>query len=164
MKAVRVALGALGLAAIAFGARGVVTGGVATDRPVTATWLLAGVLGHDLVLLPLLAVAGWLLTRLVPAPVRAPVQAGLLVAGVLVLVTVPLLLDRGDRTNPSSTPLDYPRNLAIVLGVVAAGTAVAVAVRLLRGPRPGEPPARLRRPGPGPAAPEQPVGSESAAE
>ena len=43
------------------------TGGVATDRPVTATWLVGGALLHDLVLVPVVAVAGGLVTRAVPA-------------------------------------------------------------------------------------------------
>ncbi|MFL6129233.1 MAG: hypothetical protein ACJ73E_09215 [Mycobacteriales bacterium] len=131
----RVGLGALGIAAIGYGGRGVLTGGVATDWPVTATWLLAGVLLHDLVAVPVVAVAGWLVTRLVPAPIRPVVRGGLAVAVLVTVVALPVVSGRGDPGNPSSTPLDYPRNLALVLLAVAAGTAV-LAVRRHRKLRP----------------------------
>ena len=131
----RVGLGTLGIAAIGYGGWGVLTGGVATDPPVTAAWLLAGALLHDLVLVPLVAVAGWLVTRTVPATVRPVVRAGLAVAGLVTVVALPVLSGRGDPANPSSTPLDYPRNLVLVLLAVAAATAVVAAVRARRGRR-----------------------------
>ena len=104
------------------------TGGVATDWPVTAVWLLAGVLLHDLVLVPAVAVVGWLVTRLVPGPLRPVVRGGLVVAALVTIVALPVVSGRGDPANPSSTPLDYPRNLALVLLAVALGTVV-LAVR-----------------------------------
>ena len=129
MRAWRVGLGAVGIAAVGYGGWGVLTGGVATDWPVTAAWLLAGVLLHDLVLVPLVAAAGWLVTRVVPAPVRPVVRGGLVVAALVTVVALPVVSGRGDPGNPSSTPLDYPRNLALVLLAVALGTAAVVAVR-----------------------------------
>jgi hypothetical protein len=135
VRAWRIGLGALGIVAIGYGGWGVLTGGVATDRLVTAAWLLAGVLLHDLVLVPLVAAAGWLVTRAVPATVRPVVRAGLAVAGLVTVVTLPVVSGRGDPANPSSTPLDYPRNLALVLLAVAAATAAVAAVRARRSRR-----------------------------
>ena len=108
------------------------TGGVATDWPVTATWLVGGVLLHDLVLVPAVAVVGWLVTRAVPAGARPVVRGGLLVGAVLTLVALPVLTGRGGAGNPSSTPLDYPRNLALILLAVAVLTAVLAAARVVR--------------------------------
>lgn len=131
----RIGLGIVGIAAVGYGGWGVLTGGVATDWPVTAAWLLAGVLLHDLALVPVVAAAGWLLTRVVPADVRPVVRGGLVVAALVTVVALPVVSGRGDPDNPSSTPLDYPRNLALVLLAVAAATAV-LAVRRHRRVRP----------------------------
>ncbi len=138
MRRWRYGLGAAGLAAVLFGLRGLVTGGVATHWPVTVVWLVAGVLVHDLVLVPLLAAAGWVLARLVPAPARPVVRGGLLVAAVMTLVALPVLSGRGDASNPSLTPLDYPRNWAILLALTAV---VTVSLTVPRWRRPA------RRPG-----------------
>jgi len=135
VRAWRTGLGLIGIAAIAYGGWGVLTGGVATDWPVTAVWLLTGVLLHDLVLVPVVAVAGWLVTRLVPAGIRPVVRGGLVVAALVTVVALPVVSGRGDPGNPSSTPLDYPRNLALVLLAVAATTAL-LAVRRRRRVRP----------------------------
>lgn len=128
MRTWRVALGAAGVLAVAFGLRGVLRGGVATDWPATAAWLLAGPLLHDLLLFPAVAAVGWVLSRVVPAAVWPVVRGGLLVAAAVTAVAVPVLTGRGDPRNPSLTPLDYPRNYAIVLAVVAGVTAL-LAVR-----------------------------------
>lgn len=131
----RIGLGVLGIVAVGYGGWGVLTGGVATDWPVTAGWLLAGVLLHDLVLVPVVALAGWSVTRLVRPAVRPVVRAGLLVAALVTVVALPVVSGRGDAANPSSTPLDYPRNLALVLLAVAVITT-ALAVRRRRRVRP----------------------------
>jgi hypothetical protein len=129
VRAWRLGLGAAGLAAVAYGGWGVLTGGVATSWRATLAWGVAAALLHDLLLVGLVAAAGWLVGRLVPARVRPVVQGGLLVAGVLTLVALPVVTGRGDPTNPSTTPLDYPRNLVLVLLAVAAVTAVLAARR-----------------------------------
>jgi hypothetical protein len=137
VRAWRVALGAAGVLAIAFGLRGVLTGGVATDWPVTLTWLVAGPLLHDLVLVPVVAAAGWVVARVVPAAVRPVVRGGLVVAAAVTAVALPVLTGRGDASNASLTPLDYPRNYALVLAAVALVTAVLAVRRARVSRRPG---------------------------
>jgi hypothetical protein len=135
VKAWRYALGAVGIAGVLFGLHGLVTGGVATHWPVPVVWLVAGVLVHDLLVVPLVAAAGWVLARAVPAPARAVVRGGLLVAATLTLVALPVLSGEGDATNASLTPLDYPRNYALALAAVLLVT-VALAVLRSRRSRP----------------------------
>lgn len=142
VRAWRLALGVAGVAAVLFGLRGLLTGGPATDWPVTATWLLAGVLVHDLVVVPVVAGVGWLLARWLPEGVRPVVRGGLVVAATVTVVALPVLNAPGDPRNPSLMPLDYPRNLAVVLGVVGAVTVVLAVHRRWRagraaGPRAG---------------------------
>jgi hypothetical protein len=126
----RVALGVVGAAAISYGGWSILTGGIETSPAEVGRWLVAGVLAHDLVIASVVAVAGWLLTRLVPLSIRPTVQGGLYVAGAVTLVAIPVLSGRGGHGNPSSNPLDYPRNLLFLLAAIAAVTAVACAVRL----------------------------------
>ncbi len=119
MPRARTALGAVGVAAIAWGAWLVLTGGAATRPVAVATWLVGGLVLHDAVLAPVVVVAGWLVTRVLPPWLRAPVQGGILVIGVVTLASVPLLLGLGRRPgHPSADPLDYPRNLLVVVAVV----------------------------------------------
>ena len=124
MRVLRYSLGAVGVAAVLFGLRGLITGGVATNWPQPAIWLVLGVLAHDLVLVPVVAAAGWVLARAVPRAIRGVVRGGLLVAAVVTLVALPVLSGNGDPRNPSLTPQDYPRNWLLVLGGIAVVTTV----------------------------------------
>jgi len=130
VRFLRCGLGALGVAAVLFGLRGLITGGVATNWPQPAIWLVLGVLAHDLILVPTVAAAGWVLARAVPCRVRRVVRGGLLVAAVVTLVALPVLSGKGDPRNPSLTAQDYPRNWLLVLGGIAVvTTALAIAGR-----------------------------------
>jgi hypothetical protein len=154
IRAARWALGLAGTGLIGYGAHRIAAGGPATDPADLGRWLLAGVLGHDLLIAGLAAATGWLLARSAPAPVRPAIQGGLLVAGSLVLVAVPVLAGRGGHGNPSTNPLDCPRNLAVALLAVAAGTAAVAAWRLRRDrPRASHQPSTPDSTGPDPAAP-----------
>ena len=129
----RWALGVAGVGAMAWGARLVLTGGAATDPVAVASWLIGGLVVHDAVLAPLVVAVGWLAARVLPPWLRAPVQVGTLVAGVVTLASIPLLLGRGRRPdNPSANPLDYSRNLFLVLAVIALTCLSWAAVRWWR--------------------------------
>lgn len=133
-SALRWVVGALGLAAIAWGGRLVLVGGIATDPVGVGTWLVVGLVAHDAVVAPLVVGLGLLGARTVPGWLRAPLQVLLLVAGVLTLASGALLFgpvfgpDRSEQ-NPSVDMLDYPRNLAAVLAVAVVATASWALVR-----------------------------------
>ena len=136
MRIARYGLGAVGVAAVLFGLHGLITGGVATDWPQPAIWLVLGVLAHDLILVPAVAAAGWVLARVVPCALRGLVRGGLLVAAAVTLVALPVLSGKGDPRNASLTPLDYPRNWLLVLGGIAVVTTV-LAIAQRSASRPG---------------------------
>ena len=93
-------------------------------------WIVAGVVIHDIALAALIAVGGWIISRWVPTQYRAYVQSGCIVAGVVVIMAIPVLIAGGRQPdNPSLLPLDYPRNLAIVLAVIAIATLATALVR-----------------------------------
>jgi len=83
---------------------------------------------------PLVALGSVVLVRVVPARARSVVQGALIVTATVLLVAYPMVNGGGRLPdNPSILPLDYPRNLVIVLVVVWAITAMLV-VRAARRP------------------------------
>jgi hypothetical protein len=100
-------------------------------------WLLGGVLAHDAVIAPAVFVLGALIARWSRARVRQALAAILLIGGSVLVVGWPEVLRKGRGANPTVGPLDYGRNLLIVLfavvcGVVLIATAPTVAVRSRR--------------------------------
>lgn len=126
----RVALGAAGGLLMAFGAFRLLTEVALADLFVLAVWLAVAILLHDFVLSPFVVGAGWVLGRTAPPRIRRYLQAFLIVAGLITVIAIPLILREG--TQPEQTTLlvqDYSTNLAFLLGLLAAATAVMFAVR-----------------------------------
>ena len=118
----------MGWGVIAFGLRGIFQHSVDTRPADLARFVVGGALLNDLVVAPLVILAGVAVARAVPRRARAAVQAALVISGVVALFAYPLVRGYGlAANNPSSLPHDYGRNLLIVLGVVWAAAAVAVA-------------------------------------
>jgi hypothetical protein len=122
----RLALLATGVLAMLYAAVGAVAdlggklGGV-------LIFLIAVLVAHDGVWLPLVLLGGALLNRIVPARHRAPVRVAAIVVAALGLAALPLALGLGRTAdNPSALPLDYGRNLALVLLGVVVTTGVAL--------------------------------------
>lgn len=105
----------------------------------TMSWLkyfLGGLILHDLVWAPLVALGSVALVRVVPVRVRPVVQGALIVTATVLLVGYPAFTGNGRLPdNPSILPLDYGRNLAIVLVAVWAVAAVLIARAALAGRR-----------------------------
>ncbi|GAA0236223.1 hypothetical protein [Cryptosporangium japonicum] len=111
-------------------------------------WLLLVVVGWlavDTLLTPAVIATGRLLRRLIPDPpdgrgrpgrrraARILVGAAAAVSGVLVLVALPFVDGGGrDPSVPSALPLDYGRNLVLLLAAGWLGVGAAVAVLLRR--------------------------------
>jgi hypothetical protein len=124
----RIVVYAAGLALIGFG-----LAGVAADVPVKgwATWFVGAAVLHDGVLVPAVLVAG-LVTGRIPVAHRRVVRGALIVAGCVTAVALPLVLGYGRRPDvPSQLPLPYGRNLAIVVGAIAAVAVAVLAARLV---------------------------------
>ncbi len=122
--------GAIGL----FGLAGLLPDAAKTMPAIWIIWLVGLLLAHDLLLEPLVHLAGrWL--RRAPEVWRWSLQVGLVVSVVLALASVPVLYGVGRATQPGNTsvlPGDYPRALAGVLALVWAGVLGLGAVRHLR--------------------------------
>jgi len=99
------------------------------------TYFAGGLLLHDLLWAPLVALGSFALVRVVPARVRPVVQGALIVTATVLLVGYPAVNGGGRQPdNPTILPLDYPRNLVIVLVAVwaVAGALIARAALVTR--------------------------------
>lgn len=128
----RLTLGALGLAALAYGAYGLLSEPPSYDQPNVGEWLVVGLIGHDFLLAPIVYVLGAIAYRFTSARWRGRLAALLLIGGSLFLVSVPALLQQGTNVNPTVLPLDYTRNLSAVLAVLVAAIALYSAVDATR--------------------------------
>ena len=129
----RIALIVLGLAMLAIGAYALFSQVDLATMPNLILWLVAGLVIHDAIAMPIVAVVGVLLTRGLPSGPRQLIQGGLIVAAVVSLIALPVVIG-GGRTpaNPSLLPLDYSRNLVIVLALIGLVVGLLIAGLLLR--------------------------------
>lgn len=124
---------AAGWAVIAWGLRGIVRHSVDTRPASLARFVVGGALLHDVVVAPLLVLAGVAVARAVPGRARAVVQGALVISGILALFSWPLVRAYGLATrNPTSLPHDYTANLLVVLASVWAVAAVLLLARARR--------------------------------
>jgi hypothetical protein len=86
-------------------------------------------LGHDLVIAPVAIGIGFLIGKVVPDVARGPVRTATAASALFVVFSYPLIRRWGRRpTNESALPLDYGRNVVILVAVVWI-VAAAVIVR-----------------------------------
>jgi len=133
MNAVRILLGALGVAGGAFGAVLLLDLGLA-NLVAAGTWLVGGVLVHDAVLAPLTLAVGVGAVRLLRRQVPAAIVVGATVLATVTVVAIPVLGRFGARED-NRTLLD--RNYLLGWLVLATLTVVAVAIAMVRSDRGG---------------------------
>jgi hypothetical protein len=125
------------------------------DRPSAANivlWLVAAVLLHDLVLLPLYSLLDRALWRAAPRPLAAALRTAAVLCGATLLVFFPPMLGLNDRTFARAAGYAPSGYLARWLALAAAITIASVVVTALRTrPRAGRR-ARRRRAGSPPGA------------
>ena len=95
------------------------------EWPALLTWLIGGVVLHDLVLAPAVLAVG-LTARRLPAYLRAPAAVGLVMWGSLTLLAVPVLGRFGARDD-NPTLLDRPYLVTWLIGCAVTVVLVAVA-------------------------------------
>jgi hypothetical protein len=127
MMVTRISLGVLGIAAMVFGALLTVD---LPDKAEIAAWFLAGPIGHDVVVAPVVGGFGLLLARVLGPPWRAPVIVATGFSALLVALAVPLLWqDHVPAVNPGLHDRNYPLGLGIAIGT---SWLIALTIGLLR--------------------------------
>jgi hypothetical protein len=115
---------------IAWGIRGALHHHIDTRPAEMARFFVGGALIHDLVFAPLVLAAGFLVQRAVSRRWRAYVQGALIICGTVALFAYPEVRGYAHAlNNPTSLPHNYTVNLAIVIALVCASTAILAAVR-----------------------------------
>ncbi|HTJ67461.1 MAG TPA: hypothetical protein VL551_08045 [Actinospica sp.] len=119
-RTLRATLGGLGVLTAGYGVYGLLNEHVITDRAAVGEWLVAGVIGHDFLLAPAVFILCAIVYRLTNARWRGRLAAFLLIGGSLVAVSIPALIRQGLNRNTTVLPLDYARNLTVLLAILAA--------------------------------------------
>ena len=129
--ALRLLLGAGGVAMLGYGAWGVLHGIHESALESIGRWLLGGLILHDAVLAPIVFITGYIAYRVTGPRVRRALAAILLIGGSAALVALPEFLLPPGNTNPTVHPLNYARDFAIVGGsvILAAALYVLLATR-----------------------------------
>ncbi len=90
-------------------------------------WTIGLAVVHDLVFAPLVGLVGYGIARLVPPTYKATVQGAAIVAGVVILFSIPFVRGWGRNANTSALPRNYAEGLTIILvliGIVTVGLLV----------------------------------------
>lgn len=131
-RTARLALGALGLGVLAYGGYGLLTSRLISDPAAVGKWLIGGLIGHDVLLAPVVFLLCAIAYRITDARWRGRLAALLLIGGSLVLISIPALLRQGRNRNPTVLPLDYARNLGLLLAVLVAAMALYGGIDAIR--------------------------------
>jgi hypothetical protein len=133
VKAARIALAVAGIVLVLYGAGRILSSVPPAVLAVLAAWLVGALLIQHGVVSPLVVAVGAGLRRAVPDRGRRFLQAGLIVAGMVTVVAIPLILRQGSQPPAKALLLqNYAANLTLLLGLVAGVTLVAYAVRVAR--------------------------------
>jgi hypothetical protein len=98
-------------------------------------FVLGAGVAHDAVWAPCLVLVG-VATAVLPKWAKGPIRVGLVLTATAVLVTWPETRGYGAKArNPSVLPLDYTRNLVIVLVALWAGVLAVLVLRAVRARR-----------------------------
>ncbi len=125
----------IGWAIISFGAHSALGDARDAHPFALAVHIVTFDLVHDLVIAPALFLGAWALGKVTPAVARGPVRAAAAATVLYIAIAYPLIRRWGRRpTNSSTLPLNYGRNLTIVIVAVwlIAATVIGRRVRSAR--------------------------------
>lgn len=123
----------IGWAIIAYGAKTALDDATDAHPFALVVHVVAFDLAHDLFVAPIVLAIGWLTGRLLPPVARGPVRAACAVSAMFVIFAYPLLHRWGQHpTNSSTLPLEYGRNLVILIVIVWTMALATIAQRIVR--------------------------------
>jgi hypothetical protein len=133
VKAWRIALAVVGSALGGFGVFRLVSEISVHTLLAIGLWLAAAVVLHDAIVAPSVVGVGWLLRRWVPDRARRYLQIGLIMSCLVTVIAVPMIFLRGSQPAEKALLLrNYGANLILLIGIIAAGSLILYAVRVVR--------------------------------
>lgn len=124
---------AAGWSLIVFGLWGTLTDAGRTAPASFGLWFVGSAIAHDALLAPAVFVLAVILARIVPSAIRPVIQVGLIVAGSVTVVSLPVVLGLGGQAgNASALPRNYRAGLLGILAAIALLTALAARLRRQR--------------------------------
>jgi hypothetical protein len=130
------ALGGIGWALMAFGTWGILARALATEPSELAAWVVGAAVVHDLVVAPVVFSVGRTVAWATRGLPRAAIQVGLILTGILVVYSIPVVGGFGRlEDNPSLLPREYGTGLVVLL---AAAWGLTAAALVLARPRRGQ--------------------------
>jgi len=136
----------IGWGAIAFGVVSAVTHWRSVDPPQFAVWIVGLALLHDLVMAPVVSLAGRTLARGGRRWWLGAVEGALAASAAITLFAVPFVAGWGRQVdNPSLLPRDYTLGLLLVVGAIWAVGALILLRRARRRTTPSPDPAQAAR-------------------
>lgn len=133
MRTWRIVLATAGILLLLYGAVSLLTNVDFGTLLLLALWLIGAVVIHDGIVSPLVIGVGWALHRVVPPRARRYLQGGLIAAGLVTVVAIPMIVQQGSL--PASKALlqqNFGGNLTLLLGIVGAVSLLLYAVRVAR--------------------------------
>lgn len=127
----RMVLAGAGILLMVFGFFRLFTEVPIPDLLILAVWLIGALVIHDGILSPLVVSVGWAIGRVMPPRARRYVQFGLVAAGLVTVIALPLIYREGSQPAVKALLVqNYGGGLTLLLGLIAAASLIAYAAHV----------------------------------
>jgi len=129
----RLPLGIAGVLLALFGVFRLVTQIPPFPLVILALWLVGALVVHDGILSPIVVGVGWAVARVVPPRARRYFQGALIMAALVTVIAIPMIYRQDSQPRSKSMLLqNFGLNLTLLIGIIAALSLLAYAVRVAR--------------------------------
>lgn len=129
----RLPLGIAGVLLALFGVFRLLTQVPIFPLVILALWLVGALVIHDGILSPIVVAVGWVVARVLPPRARRYLQGALVMAALVTVIAIPMIYRQDSQPKSKAILLqDFGGNLTLLLGLIAALTLLAYAVRVAR--------------------------------
>ena len=133
MRTWRIVLSTAGVLLLLYGAVNLLTNVDVGTLLLLALWLIGAVVILDGIVSPFVIGVGWALHRVVPPRARRYLQGGLIAAGLITVVAIPMIAQQGALpANKALLQQNFGGNLTLLVGIVGAVSLLLYAVRVAR--------------------------------
>ena len=129
----RLPLGIAGVLLSLFGVFRLVTQVPPFPLVILALWLVGALVIHDGILSPVVVGVGWAIARVVRPRARRYLQVALIMAALVTVIAIPMIYRQDSQPRSKSMLLqNFGLNLTLLIGIIAALSLLAYAVRVAR--------------------------------